>query len=146
MQIFKPLLHIGLLFCRDQLVVCLLGKDNDFRFPASFYDDRCDFRLFHNIPEIDSGFCGTYGLEHGYLSINQSINQSKIYSQMEWLSIWLIRLPSPSGEGLGVRAHLMPGTQKFLGMVRKFRISSVDLSYVRKKKFGLLSESQLVID
>jgi hypothetical protein len=40
----------------------------------------------------------------------------------------------------------MPGTKKYLGMVRNFRTPSVDLSWVRKKKFGLFSESQLVID
>jgi len=36
----------------------------------------------------------------------------------------------------------MDGTKKYFGIVRKFRISHVDLSYVRKKKLGLLSDAK----
>jgi hypothetical protein len=36
----------------------------------------------------------------------------------------------------------MDGTKKYFGIVRKFRTPSVDLSYVRKKKLGLLSDLQ----
>ena len=35
---------------------------------------------------------------------------------------------------------MIAGTKKYFGMVRKFRTPSVDLSYVRKKKLGLLSD------
>jgi hypothetical protein len=40
------------------------------------------------------------------------------------------------------RGSIMDGTKKYFDIVRKFRISSVDLSYVRKKKLGLLSDLQ----
>ena len=43
-----------------------------------------------------------------------------------------------------LRFSMIAGTKKYFGMVRKFRTSSVDLSYVRKKKFGLSSPFKLV--